>query len=401
MKVVIAPDSFKECLPAADVADALARGILEVAGDARVDLCPMADGGEGTVAAMVAATGGTTRTVDVWGPLGAAIRARFGLLGSDRTAGLPGELGLAGAVGRRDDGDEPARSPVVEMAAASGLTLVPSQRRDPLRTTTYGTGQLIAAALETGCEEIIVGVGGSATVDGGCGAAQALGVRFLDADGRELPPGINGSMLSAIAAIDLAGRDARLDAVTLRVACDVTNPLTGPEGAARVYAPQKGATPETVERLAEGLEHLAMMIRRETGRIVAGERGAGAAGGLAAGLAAITDATLEPGAALVADAVALPARLTGADLCLTGEGRLDAQTGAGKTAFAVARLARAASVPVVCIPGRADADAPDAFDAVRPLVAGDVAEHDALRDPAGWLARRAAEVVGDHAAGRL
>ncbi|MFW6133754.1 MAG: glycerate kinase, partial [Planctomycetota bacterium] len=380
MKVVIAPDAFKECLPADQAAAAMADGVLRAAADAQVDLCPMADGGEGTVAAMVAATGGVTRTADVWGPLGAPIRARFGLLGTDRDAGLPGELGVSGAAGRReDDAGAAAREAVVEMATASGLALVPPQRRDPLRTTTYGTGQLITAALDAGCEEILVGVGGSATVDGGCGAAQALGVRFRDADGRASPCGLAGGGLAHVAAIDLSARDERLADVRIRVACDVTNPLIGPHGAARVYAPQKGATPETVERLADGLEHLAELIRRTTGRDVANLPGAGAAGGLAAGLAAFAGATLQSGADLVAEAVALRKRLAGCDLCLTGEGRLDAQTHFGKAALTVARLARDAGATVVCIPGRADADAPDAFDAVRPLVAGEVTERLALR----------------------
>lgn len=396
MKVVIAPDSFKECLRAPDVAAALAEGVLAAAVDAQIDLCPMADGGEGTVGAMVAATGGSTRTADVFDPLGKPVRAHWGLLGTSRAAGLPGELGFSGAMGRME-GAEPAgagpRRGVVEMAAASGLGLVPPQMRDPLRTTTYGTGQLLLAAVDDGCEEIVVGIGGSATVDGGCGAAQALGVRFLDADGQECIRGLAGGGLADIAEIDLSGRDPRLNDVRLRIACDVMNPLTGAEGAARVYAPQKGATPEVVRGLENALERLAALIHGVTGQDVGTLPGGGAAGGLGAGLVAFAGATLERGANLVAEAVGLRQRLAGADLCVTGEGRLDAQTGSGKTAFAVARICREEGVPVVCVPGRADDGAPDAFDAVLPLAAGEVDEREALRNPTHWLAQRAAEAV--------
>ncbi len=400
MKVLIAPDTFKECLPAAQVAAAMGRGVLEACPDAQVDLCPMADGGEGTVAAMVAATGGRLVVVDVFDPLGRAIRAHFGMLGRPQVAPLPGELGLAGAEAQAAAGRGPLDgehcTAVIEMAAASGLALVPPDKRNPLRTTTYGTGQLIVAAMNAGAREILVGVGNSATVDGGCGAAQAMGVVFLDSERRPLISGMGGGALAELASIDLSGRDERIGGTRFRVATDVTNPLTGPDGAARVYGPQKGATAEMVERLNAGLSHLAECIRRTLGVDVEHLPGAGAAGGLAAGLAAFCGATLERGVHIIAQAVGLPQRLTGADLCLTGEGRLDAQSRSGKTCLGVAELAAVAAVPVVCIPGSAAEDAPrEVFRAVRPLVVGEVTIKSAMRHAAALLTERAAEAVRD------
>ena len=398
MRVVIAPDAFKECLPAAEVAAAMGRGILEVWPAAQVDLCPMSDGGEGTVAAMVAATGGRLVAADVFDPLGRSIRAHFGLLGSPPPPPLPGELGLAGAEAQaaasRGPLDGEHRTAVIEMAAASGLALVPPDKRDPLRTTTYGTGQLIMAAMNAGAQEIIVGVGNSATVDGGCGAAQAMGVVFLDAAGKPLISGMGGGALGELADIDVSGRDARVAATRFRVATDVTNPLTGPNGAAAVYGPQKGATAEMVARLDEGLRRLAECIRRKLGVDVENLAGAGAAGGLAAGLAAFCGATLERGVRMIAQTVRLPQRLAGADLCLTGEGRLDGQSRAGKTCFGVAELAAAAGVPVICIPGSVAPDAPrEVFADVRPLVAGDVTVKSAMHHAPQLLAQRTAEAV--------
>jgi glycerate kinase len=398
MKVVIAPDTFKECLPAAEVAAAMGRGVLEVFPDAQVDLCPMADGGEGTVAAMVAATGGRLVAADVFDPLGRSIRAHFGLLGGSQTPPLPGELGLAGAEAQaaasRSPLDGEHRTAVIEMAAASGLALVPADRRDPLRTTTYGTGQLIVAAMNAGAQEIIVGAGGSATVDGGCGAAQAMGVVFLDAAGKPLICGMGGGALSELADIDVRGRDARIETTRIRVAVDVTNPLTGPNGAAAVYGPQKGATAETVARLDAGLHRLAECIRRKLGIDVEHTSGGGAAGGLAASLVAFAGASLERGVRIIAQAVRLPQRLAGADLCLTGEGRLDGQSRSGKTPLGVAELAAAAGVPVICIPGSATPDAPrESFVAVWPLVAGEVTVKTSIRHASSLLTSRVAEAI--------
>ncbi|HUS92646.1 MAG TPA: glycerate kinase [Phycisphaerae bacterium] len=370
MRIVIAPDSFKECLSAAEVAAALAEGARDACPDARIELCPMADGGEGTVAAMVAATGGEARSVRVSGPLGEPRTAELGLLGDGRTA-------------------------VIEMAAASGLDLVPPARRNPMLTTTRGTGELIRAALDAGAGEVLVGIGGSATVDGGCGCAQALGVRFLDASGAACAPGLGGGALAGIRRIDLAGRDPRVAEARFRVACDVTNPLTGPDGAAAVYGPQKGATPEMVQRLDAGLAHLAGLIRRDLGVDVEPLPGAGAAGGLGAGLVAFLGAELRRGVVIVAEAVRLAQRLAGADLCLTGEGRFDRQSLSGKTAVGVARVARDAAVPVICIPGQAEAglDHGGLFADVRPLVAGDVRVAEALARPRDLLRLRVAEAL--------
>ena len=395
MKVVIAPDAFKESLSAAEVAAALAAGVVKACEDAVVDLCPMADGGEGTVAAMVAATDGRFESADVFDPLGQPLRARFGLLGTPPGAGLPGAVGLLGAIGQSaGEGTPVGATAVIEMAAASGLALVPPERRDPLRTTTFGTGQLILGALDAGARRILVGVGGSATTDGGAGCAQALGVAFLDADGRPCVCGLGGGGLAGVAAIDMAGRDPRIAEADIRVACDVTNPLTGPEGAARVYGPQKGADAEAVETLDRNLAHLAEIIRRDLGVDIADTPGAGAAGGLGGGLVAFAGATLQRGVDLVAQATDLSHRLQGADLCITGEGKLDATTAEGKTAVGVADLARRQGVPTVCIPGQVTAGAPqEAFAAVWPLVAGSVTERQALQDPTPLLVRRAADAV--------
>lgn len=397
MKIVIAPDSFKESLPAAEVAEAIARGVLSVCPDAQVDICPMADGGEGTVEAMVAATGGRFVSADVFDPLGSPIRARFGLLGdTGESSLLPGEVGLTAArvAAQGESATTSSRTAVIEMAAASGLGLAPLDRRNPLRTTTYGTGQLLLAALDAGAKKILLGIGGSATTDGGCGAAQALGVDFLDAQGESLPPGLAGGDLGEIATIDLSGRDGRLASAEILVACDVTNPLTGPEGAAAVFSPQKGATDEMVRQLDMGLAHLAGRIREQLGLEVETLSGAGAAGGLGAGLIAFAGATLENGGKLIAQAVRLPHRLRNADVCITGEGKIDAQSRFGKVPVRVANLAGKAGVPTICIAGTVLPDAPREFfrDLVA-LVEGDVTIEQAMAQPARLLQARAAEAI--------
>ena len=399
MKIVIAPDSFKESLSAPAVAEAMAAGVLEAVPDARIDLCPMADGGEGTVEAMVAATGGEILTTDVYDPLGASIRAKFGLLGSGRGAGLPGQVGLAAAMGRSaGDGAAVDKADgavaVIEMAAASGLHLVAPELRDPLRATTFGTGQLILSALDAGASEIVIGIGGSATVDGGCGCAQALGVVFTDSQSRPCVCGLGGGGLSEIQDIDVSDRDSRVAQVRIRAACDVTNPLLGPEGAASVYGPQKGATPEVVEILEANLAHLAAVIREKMGMDVVDIPGSGAAGGLGAGLLAFASATLEAGFEIVAEAVSLARRLRGADLCITGEGKFDAQSHSGKTTAGVGRFARIAGVPAICVPGQSAHDGPhDLFAAVVPLVGGEVEPKDALAHPQAFLKRRTADAI--------
>lgn len=327
MKIVIAPDSFKEALSARDACEAIARGIRRVRPDAVIDAVPMADGGEGTVDALIAATGGEARETAVCGPLGDPVTARWGRLGPDGTTA------------------------VLEMAAASGLALVAPERRNPEQTTTYGTGELVRAALDAGATRILVGIGGSATTDGGAGAAQAIGVRFLRHDGREFDPGLAGGLLGELDRIDLGARDPRIATSDIQVACDVDNPLCGPRGAAAVYGPQKGATPEQVRRLDANLAHLAKCIRRDLGRDVRDVAGAGAAGGLGAGLVAFFGASLRSGIRLVMDAVGFEARIRDADLVITGEGRLDGQSMMGKVIDGVGRACKRAGVPVIALVG--------------------------------------------------
>ncbi len=324
MRVIVAPDSFKGSVSAPGVAAAMARGVKAVFPAAEVRQVPIADGGEGTVEALVAATGGRLEHAVVTGPLGAPVRAGWGVLGDGETA-------------------------VIEMAAASGLPLVPTDRRDPRVATTFGTGELVRAALDAGLSKIILGLGGSATSDGGAGLARALGARFLDAAGVELPEG--GAALSRLSRIDLSGLDPRLAAADLLVACDVDNPLTGPRGAAAVYGPQKGATPALVRELDLALGRFAEVAKAATGRDVAGAAGAGAAGGLGAGLLFFSPARLRPGVALVLEAVGFAALVEGADLVITGEGRTDAQTAMGKAPVGVAAVARRFGVPVICLAG--------------------------------------------------
>ena len=324
MKVVIAPDSYKGCLSALEVAKAMERGVLSVFSSAEVRKIPIADGGEGTVAALVTATNGQFRQTEVTDPLGNKIIAQWGILGDRRTA-------------------------VIEMAAASGLPLVPKEKRDPRFTTTFGTGELIQAALAEGVPKIIIGIGGSATNDGGTGMARALGVRFLDAAGREVAAG--GGSLAEICQIDTSALDHRLKNTEIVVACDVDNPLCGTRGASAVFGPQKGATPEMVQQLDARLAKYASCARLATGRDVAEKAGAGAAGGLGAGLMFFTPAQLKPGVEIVLDAVGFSDIVRDADFVITGEGRTDFQTAFGKAPVGVAKVAKTHGVPVFCISG--------------------------------------------------
>ena len=347
MKIVLAPQSLKGSLDAPAVAEAMAAGVASVFPQAEIVICPVADGGEGTVHALVAASGGRMEHARVSGPLGEPVLAEYGILGGTRTA-------------------------VIEMAAASGLPLVPPALRDPRRTSTYGTGEVMRAALDAGCERLLIGIGGSATNDGGAGMAQALGAHVLDGDGHELPPG--GAALARLARIDTNELDQRLRRVQVQVACDVTNPLYGPEGASAVYGPQKGASPAVVQELDGALRHYAEVIRRDLGRDVAQVPGAGAAGGLGAGLLAFTGATLVPGARMVLDALDFAAKVAGAALVLTAEGRLDAQTAYGKAPGAVAAAARQAGAHVIALAGSIESDGATlrqmGVDAAIPLVDG-------------------------------
>jgi glycerate kinase len=324
MKIVVAPNSFKGSLSAAEAAAAIARGVRESLPDAEVVEVPVADGGEGTVEALVSARKGTYREVEVEGPLGGPFRATYGLIDGRRTG-------------------------VVELASASGLTLISVEKRDPRKASTYGFGQLLEAVRRQGVVSIIAGIGGSATNDGGAGMAQALGYRLLDAGGRDLPRG--GAALARLARIDASGFDAGWRSVSVMVAGDVTNPLTGPQGATYVYGPQKGADPDAVRELDEALAHLAVVIERDLGKQVADIPGAGAAGGAGAGLVAFLDAKLVKGAPLVVDASGFDHALHGARLVITGEGRVDGQTAFGKAPGEVAKRAKSAGIPTLLLAG--------------------------------------------------
>ena len=375
MKVVIAPDKFKDSLSADEVALAISRGLDR----ADVDVCPVADGGEGTVAALVAATHGRFETRTVTGPLpDMRVDATFGILGDGHTA-------------------------VVEMAAASGLALLPPQDRDPMRTTTYGTGQLLLEAAKLGATEIILGIGGSATVDGGIGAAQAVGQPvILDGEGPADPhEPLIGEDLRRVVLIKHA-RGSLLDRVKITVACDVTNPLFGPNGAARIFGPQKGATPAQVDEL----DFLLQQLATRCGKLAEAQTpGAGAAGGLGFAMLAFFNATLRPGFDIVADAVHLRDRLRGAELCITGEGRLDESSLAGKAAVGVARMCQELEVPCIAIVGSVDATIDAAlkplFRAVLPIHRPPLSLDDAIHNASTLIQARAADALASLAASRL
>jgi len=295
MKIVIAPDSFKGSLTAIEVSDAIERGVREVFPEAEIVKVPMADGGEGTVQCLVNATGGEILQKEVIDPLGHKINASYGILGDKKTA-------------------------VIEMAAASGLTLVPENKRNPLITTTYGTGQLIKAALDQGRRKMIIGIGGSATNDAGAGMIQALGVQLLDTRRKEI--GYGGSELIKVHQIDATKMDERIIQTKVLVASDVKNPLCGPNGASKIYGPQKGATPEVVEELDKSLAYFAEIIKRDLSKDIKDIPGAGAAGGLGAGLIAFLNAELRPGIDIIIEAVRLEQNIKDAVLVITGEGQI-------------------------------------------------------------------------------
>ncbi|HSC81869.1 MAG TPA: glycerate kinase [Chitinolyticbacter sp.] len=330
-KIVIAPDSFKETLSALDVAHTIAEAMRPLLPGVELVEVPVADGGEGTLDALVDATGGTRHQFLVLGPLGEQVNAVWGMLGDGKTA-------------------------VIEMAAASGIALVPAAQRNPLVTSTEGTGQLIRAALDSGARHFILAIGGSATNDGGTGMLRALGARFLDAAAQDLPVG--GAALTRLERIDLTGFDARIAECNFEIACDVDNPLTGPRGASAVFGPQKGATPDMVAKLDQALGNYARVIREQLGRDVESAPGAGAAGGMGAASLAFFNGKLRRGVDIVLDACSLESILADADLVITGEGRLDGQTIFGKTPIGVAKLAKRFNLPVIAIGGclREDVD---------------------------------------------
>jgi len=367
MNILVAPASFKGSLSAVEAAQAIEQGIRSAVPQAEVVRMPLADGGEGTVEALVTATHGRTIKRTVTGPLGKPVEAEFGLLCDDVTA-------------------------VVEMAQASGLPLVPPEQRNPLITTTRGTGELMAAALDAGCTKLIVGIGGSGTNDGGAGMAQALGAKLLDEQGQELPPG--GAALAKLARVDVSGLDPRLARCQVLVACDVDNPLTGPHGASAVYGPQKGATPGMVAELEAALEHYASVIERDLGKRVRDIPGAGAAGGLGAGLMAFCNAQPRSGILLVMEAVGFEQYLEAADLVITGEGRVDAQSLHGKAVAGVGARAKLANVPVIALAGAVTAEPEQVAElgitAALPITDRPMAEREAIRR-AGELLQAATE----------
>ncbi|MGQ9703681.1 MAG: glycerate kinase [Actinomycetota bacterium] len=381
MRVLVCPDKFKGSLTASQAAEAIARGFSEGWPEAECLLCPLADGGEGTLEVLVRATGGRLEEMEVTGPLGERRKAFLGICGDGRTA-------------------------VVEMAAASGLELIPPERRNPLRTTTAGTGDLIRGALDLGHRRIIVGIGGSGTNDGGTGMASALGARFLDQEGNELPPG--GGELHRLERIDLSGLDTRALEAEIIVASDVDNPLLGPEGASRLYGPQKGASPEDVELLERGLTRLAEVASKlpsnplRNGKAVNGLEaasipGAGAAGGLGFGLVAFLGADIRPGIEVVMEAVGFKDLLSRCRLVITGEGRLDAQTAHGKTVNGVARQARGRGIPVLALAGELAPGAEElrrgGVTAMFSVAEGPLTREDSLRQAYRLLARTSCELA--------
>ncbi|MEZ6189980.1 MAG: glycerate kinase [Phycisphaerales bacterium] len=329
MKVICAPDSFKGSLTAEQAARAIAQGISKGYPGAAVDLCPISDGGEGFTQVIALANRHTMMTARCRDPLGRPIDADWCLL----------------------HGDQGHDTAIIEMASASGLILLKQHELDATHTSTFGTGQLIKHALDAGAKNIILGIGGSATNDGGCGMAQALGVRFYDQDGQFIETPMAGGMLGGLSRIDLGAADPRIKDVQVTVACDVTNPLTGADGASHIYSPQKGATPDQVEQLDTGLRHLAKLLRDQLGKDVEHTPGAGAAGGLGGGLMAFCDATLKPGLDIVLEKVRFDERVRGCDLCLTGEGRLDGQSLSGKAVLGVAKAAAKHNVPTIALVG--------------------------------------------------
>ncbi len=370
MRIVIAPNAFKGSLTALQAAEAIQQGILGIMPHADCILLPIADGGDGTADVLVRGTDGQMHTTAVMDALGDVIQASFGILGDGTTA-------------------------VIEMANASGLRLVPSERRNPLVTTTYGTGELMRAALNRGARRMILGLGGSATVDGGAGMAQALGARLFDRHGQEIIWG--GGALDMLDRIEISGLDPRLQTCEIIAACDVDNPLVGDQGAARIFGPQKGATPQMVAQLDANLTHYAHIIQRDLGITVRDIAGAGAAGGLAAGLIAFCGARLQPGIDLVLDTLDIDQHLQTADLVITGEGRIDGQTAHGKAPVGVALRAKRHGIPVVALTGGIGDEADQLYaygiDAIIPIVARPMALEDAMKEAAPLLQEAAARML--------
>lgn len=330
MKIIIAPDSFKESLTSIEVATAIESGFKEIFPNANYIKIPIADGGEGTVEAIVTATNGTIIPTTVIGPLGNRVASFYGVCGDNETV-------------------------VIEMAASSGLDLVPFKERNPLVTTSFGTGELIKKALDAGYKKFIIGVGGSATNDGGAGMLQALGVKLLDSDGKEI--GYGGGSLAKLSKIDISNLDSRIMESNIEVACDVNNPLTGPNGASAIFGPQKGATPQMVDTLDECLGHFASMVKRDLGKELDTLAGAGAAGGMGYSLKTFLEAKLLPGVEIIIEHTKLRDLVKDANLVITGEGRIDGQSIFGKAPVGIAKVAKEFNVPVIGLAGSLGKDA--------------------------------------------
>jgi len=370
VKIVIAPDSFKGSLSARDLCAAIHRGIKRVLPHAQVIEMPLADGGEGTMENMVYATSGTTVALQVRGPLGRPVIAAYGVLGDRRTC-------------------------VIEMAQASGLPLVPEQERNPLLTSTYGTGELIRHALDQGLREFVIGLGGSATNDAGTGMLRALGMELFDAAGHPLPEG--GGALRQCARVEAGQLDERIGESRFVIASDVTNPLCGPQGASYIFGPQKGATPEMVTRLDAALDHFAELVLKDTGREVRHLAGAGAAGGTGAALLAYFDAQMRSGIDVVMEALQIEKALQQADLVITGEGRLDTQTLSGKVIAGVCRIAQSQNIPVIGLCGATELSAAQleqlGMRASFSIVPGPCSIEAAMRMTAKWAEERTEQII--------
>lgn len=370
MKFVLATDSFKESMTSIEACNVMEKAIKKIKSDAEVIKVPMADGGEGTVEALVNSTGGTFVYTEVLNPLGEKIKASYGILGDKKTA-------------------------VIEMAKASGIELIKREDRNPLITTTYGTGQLIKHALENGIKHLVIGIGGSATNDGGCGMLQALGVKLLDKDNNEISFG--GGSLDKIEKIDVSEIYEGIKDVTFEVACDVTNPFVGPTGASFIFGPQKGADPEMVQLLDNNLKHFADKIKETLNIEIANAPGAGAAGGLGGALLAFLNAELKSGIELVIKYTNLEEKVQGADYVFTGEGAIDGQTIFGKTPVGVSKVAKKFNIPTIAFGGKVSDDADNLFEegiiALFSIMRGVESLDDALRNGAHNLEKTVENVV--------
>jgi len=368
LKILIAPDKFKESLSAKQVASAISRGIIRAVPNAQIELCPMSDGGEGMVETILDFLGGERRRVVVTGPMGEKVKAEYGIL-QGKTA-------------------------VIEISSAAGLWMVPVEKRNPMLTTTYGVGELIRDAVNWKVSKIIIGVGGSATNDGGTGIAKALGIRFLDDENREL--GFGGQILSRIRRIDTSKMDSNIVNIEVIAACDVVNPLYGKNGAAYVYAPQKGASPDMVKELDNGLRNYASVIKREIRFDVTNIPGVGAAGGIGVGLVSFLGAKLMPGVEIIAEIVGLRDRIKSVDLVVTGEGKIDGQTISGKTLFGVASIAKEIGKPVIAFAGSIEENAISLHDngilAMFSITGGPISLSESLKKADRMLERTAEEV---------